>query len=156
MTLAELLNDLDWVAHQIWHIPDGIATLTAGVLALGAGIIAWRGVQRQIRSQERLEQVKNERERKSLETALTAELLVFSRALIEATSAWNQEALEAGDAHVETWPLLPRPSVYDASSKKSGCFMKGGQQPLLLLSMETYQSCAKWRRSLSPVRAPSA
>ena len=35
---------------SIWNVPDGFATLVAGIFVVIAAIIAWQGVQRQIRA----------------------------------------------------------------------------------------------------------
>jgi hypothetical protein len=42
----------------IWHIPEGIATLIAGLLVIVAAGIAWWSVQGQIRATERIEATK--------------------------------------------------------------------------------------------------
>jgi hypothetical protein len=42
----------------IWHIPEGFATLVAGLLVVVATALAWYSVQRQIRATERIEATK--------------------------------------------------------------------------------------------------
>jgi hypothetical protein len=44
--------------HHIWHIPEGFATLVAGLLVIIAAAIAWWSVQRQIRATEKIEATK--------------------------------------------------------------------------------------------------
>ena len=43
---------------SIWNIPEGFATLVAGVLVIVAAGIAWQGVQRQISSAQKIEATK--------------------------------------------------------------------------------------------------
>jgi hypothetical protein len=84
---------------QIWHIPDGfatclvaLATLLAGSFVIGAAILAWRSVQQQIHSAENLEKARHDHEITAVEIGFKAELLVYSRAVIEAASKWNLRA----------------------------------------------------------------
>jgi hypothetical protein len=89
MTVDEILADLDYLASKIWCVPPGFATLIAGSFVIVAAIIAWRGVQRQIGSQREIE---SDRERRILETGLTAELFCYSASIVEAVSRWNVRA----------------------------------------------------------------
>jgi hypothetical protein len=84
---------------QIWNIPDGFATLLVAVATLLAGsfvivgaIVAWQSAQRQIRSAEVIEQKRRNNEIAIIENGFKAELIAFSRAIIEASSTWNQRA----------------------------------------------------------------
>jgi hypothetical protein len=84
---------------RIWHMPDGFATLLValttlltGSFVIGAAILAWRSVQRQIHSAENIEKARRDHEITAVETGFKAELLVYSRAVIEATSRWNLRA----------------------------------------------------------------
>ena len=44
--------------HLIWNVPEGFATLVAGVLVIVAALIAWFGVQRQIHAAQKVEATK--------------------------------------------------------------------------------------------------
>jgi hypothetical protein len=46
------------VLCAIWHIPEGFATLVAGLFVIAAAAIAWSGVQRQIRATQQIEATK--------------------------------------------------------------------------------------------------
>jgi hypothetical protein len=111
MTVDEILADLDYLASKIWCVPPGFATLIAGSFVIVAAIIAWRGVQRQIGSQREIE---SDRERRILETGLTAELFCYSASIVEAVSRWNVRARDAPAESVGRWPQFPRPRFYEA------------------------------------------
>jgi hypothetical protein len=70
-----------WIA-PLWCMPEGIATLIAGTLALLAGVLAWLGVQEQIKAQTRERDTRTAAERSEIKQALTAELLALSSATI--------------------------------------------------------------------------
>ncbi len=44
--------------YSLWNIPEGFATLVAGIFAIVAAIIAWLAVQRQIRAAQAIEATK--------------------------------------------------------------------------------------------------
>jgi hypothetical protein len=82
---------------KLVDIPEGfatflgaIATFLAGIFVIIAAIIAWRSVQRQIRSaenieksrregEERIERSRRESELSTIEAGFSAELIVYSR-----------------------------------------------------------------------------
>lgn len=57
---------------------------------IGAAILAWRSVQGQIHSAENIETARRNNDITAIETGFTAELLVYSRGIIQAASMWNQ------------------------------------------------------------------
>src|ERR1700751_907303 len=44
------------ILDAIWHMPGGFATLLASLFALSAAILAWRGVQQQMLTSQRITQ----------------------------------------------------------------------------------------------------
>jgi hypothetical protein len=84
------------ILYLVWHIPEGFATFLiacatalAGSFAIIAVAIAWLSVQRQIRSAENIEKARHETEIATVEAGFTAELMIYSRGIIAATSVWN-------------------------------------------------------------------
>jgi hypothetical protein len=113
---------------NLWHMPDGFATLLlacatvfAGFFVIIAAWLAWRGVQRQIRSVENLERNRHNSEVAAIEAGFRAELIVYSRGLIDATSVWNQLAVQSPQAPVTSqWPILQDPLFYKTNIGKIG------------------------------------
>ena len=109
---------------QIWNIPEGFApvlgaaaTLLAGSFVLIGAIVAWKSVQRQIHSAEGIEKARLNKEISALEAGFTAEMLTYSRGVIEATSLWNRRAKDAPQEPVRTaWPIA-RPAVLQSKYK---------------------------------------
>lgn len=123
-------------AYWLWEIPDGFATLCAGILALGGGALAWLGVMCQIRAQNRVEQDRQEHEKTleqerrnhetaALKTGLRAELLVFTRPAIESLSIFNDRTLRNPKGPPERWPLFLEPKVYNAVVGRIGLISEG-------------------------------
>jgi hypothetical protein len=116
------------VLELLWAIPEGfalllgaISTLLAGSFVIMGAWIAWRSVQRQILSAERIEAARQSGEISALEEGFKAELLVFSRGVIEATSVWNQRASQSPSAAANThFPVLIEPLYYQANIGKIG------------------------------------
>lgn len=105
----------------LWNIPDGFATLVGGFFVVVAAAIAWASVQRQIGSAENIERARTKNEIAALESGFTAELFVYSRSVIEATSLWNRRAHQApGAAPVAGWPLFVDPLYYRTNIGKIG------------------------------------
>ncbi|MGD0764546.1 MAG: hypothetical protein ABR929_15445 [Roseiarcus sp.] len=106
---------------QIWHIPSGIATLIAGSFVIIGALIAWFSVQRQIRSAEDIEKTRRDNEIAAVESGFTAELLVYSRGVIQAASLWNQPAAQSPEAKpITEWPILIDPLYYKTNIGKIG------------------------------------
>ena len=106
------MTDNDGIADfikMLLQIPDGFATLCVAVATLLAGsfviigaIVAWRSVQKQIAAAEKIEKQRHDTEVSSIEGGFTAELMVYSRGIVEAASIWNQRALQSPQAAVMT------------------------------------------------------
>ena len=97
------------------------ATLLAGSFVLIGAIVAWKSVQRQIHSAEGIEKARLNKEISALEAGFTAEMLAYSRGVIEATSLWNRRAKDAPQEPVRTaWPVLQDPLFYRANISKIG------------------------------------
>ncbi len=109
-----------WIPGALWCVPDGFATLLAGSGALVAGTLAWLGIRDQIGAQAKSEARRAEQEREELKSALTSELIVFSAALVIATSNWNAVAHSQPNANIPAFPLFPDPLVYRATVKMLG------------------------------------
>jgi hypothetical protein len=116
---------------QIWRLPDGfatflvaLATLLAGSFVIGAAILAWRSVQQQIHSAENIEKTRRDHEITAVEIGFKAELLVYSRAVIEATSKWNLRASQPNSFpqnwEITEWPIFTDPLYYKESIGKIG------------------------------------
>jgi hypothetical protein len=111
---------------------SAIATLLAGVFVIIAAMIAWRSVQRQIRSaenieksrrkgEERIERSRRESELSTIEAGFSAELIVYSRGLIEAASIWNRRAQASpNEPVIAQWPVLQDPLYYRTNIGKIG------------------------------------
>lgn len=112
----------------IWNIKEGFAVLIAGFCALLAATVAYRAVSNQIHAQEKIERERAIAERKSVEIGLLAELLGYSRSIIQATSRWNlrsvqEAAIPGGYGH--PWPRFVPPVVYHAVVSKIGLLVEG-------------------------------
>jgi hypothetical protein len=112
---------------DVTEIPEGfatllgaIATLLAGAFVVIAAIIAWRGVQQQIKSAENIENTRRETEISTIEAGFTAELIVFSRGIIDATSIWNQRAAQSSNAIITQLPTFRDPLYYRGNIGKIG------------------------------------
>jgi hypothetical protein len=109
-----------------------IATFLAGVFVIIAAIIAWRSVQRQIRSAENIEQIRREGEERieksrreselsTIEAGFSAELIVYSRGVVEAASIWNRRAQASpNEPVIAQWPVLQDPLYYRTNIGKIG------------------------------------
>jgi hypothetical protein len=105
----------------LWDIPSGIATLLAGSFVIIGALIAWLSVQRQIRSAEDIENTRRNSEIAAVESGFTAELLVYSRAVIQAASLWNQRAVQSPEAEpITDLPVLIDPLYYKTNIGKIG------------------------------------
>jgi hypothetical protein len=113
---------------MLLQIPDGFATLCVAVATLLAGsfviigaMVAWRSVQKQIASAEKIEKQRHDSEVFSIEGGFTAELMVYSRGIVEADPIWNQRALQSPQAAVMTqWPIFQDPLYFRANTGKIG------------------------------------
>jgi hypothetical protein len=84
-------------------------------------LIAWFSVQRQIRSAEDIEKTRRDNEIAAVESGFTAELLVYSRGVIQAASLWNQPAAQSPEAKpITEWPILIDPLYYKTNIGKIG------------------------------------
>jgi hypothetical protein len=116
------------LAHRLWRMPEGFATflgavstLIAGAFVIVGAAIAWISVRHQIQSAEKLEAARRTGETNALEEGFKAELLVFSRGVLNATSVWNQRAAQAPSGPVGTqFPILIEPLYYHANIGKIG------------------------------------
>ena len=111
----------DWLCTM----PESFATLVSGLIVLIAAIIAWLAVRREIAAQGKIEANRLIHERRVLETGLTAELLMFSNSVVEATSQWNVRALQSPRAPVDAWPIFVAPHIYLAQLAKIGLLSEG-------------------------------
>jgi hypothetical protein len=109
----------------IWNIPDGIATLLTGVFVISSAVIAWKSVQNQISAQESIEKNKILEEKRIIERSLTAELLNYASAILEATSNWNLRNHMNPRGPINNWPSLPHPRVYEAVISRIGVLTEG-------------------------------
>ena len=129
MSLTQLIDTIytfaihavDWIVN----IQSGLSTIIAGSFAIIAAFIAWRGVQRQIAAQLEIEKIRERHERRIVETGLTAELVCYSRSLIEATSSWNSRSRQNPAAPIDKWPVFMRPQVYAAVLGRIGILEEG-------------------------------
>jgi hypothetical protein len=107
------LNNINPFFHKIWNIPDGIATLISGLFVIFGAYIAWRGVQKQIKSSENIEKIRNENEISAIENGFTVDLLVYSSSIMQALSVWNDRALKLPNGSPDSIiPLLIDPLFY--------------------------------------------
>ena len=102
-----------------------VASVIGGSFVLTAALVAWKSVQAQIGAQALLDKAKREDGLRAFKTALTAELLVFSTAIIRATSVWNRRAHETPTAIPTDWPKLIQPRVYNALIAQIGLLEEG-------------------------------
>lgn len=84
-----------------------ISAFIGGGFVLTAALIAWNSVQKRIDAEEAAD-------RRRFQLAATAELIVFSRSIIEATSNWNLRAHRDPMLAPPFWPTLVKPHVYIA------------------------------------------
>ena len=111
---------------------SAVATFLAGVFVIVAAITAWRSVQGQIRSaenieksrregEERIERSRRESELSTIEAGFSAELMVYSRGVIEAASIWNRRAhTSPNEPVIVQWPVLQDPLYYRTNIGKIG------------------------------------
>lgn len=78
----------------IWHIPEGFATLVAGVLVIVAAAVAWCSVQRQIRATERIEATKIRLDLYNRRYRIFESIFDFYEALIGWTGTPEQRAAQ--------------------------------------------------------------
>lgn len=123
MTSLTVFLDKFWII--LWNMPESLAILIAGILAIGGASLAWCGIQRQIASQENIECDRRTHERQALEKALTAELLCYARSVIEAASLWNERAHRQPAAAIDVLRRFVRPRVYEAVIAKIGLLSEG-------------------------------
>jgi hypothetical protein len=119
-------QDIALVLCRIWRIPEGFATLVAGLFVVLAAIVAWMSVQRQIRSAEKIESNRRDMEITAVEAGFTAELMVYARGIIGATSIWNLRALHSPtETAITTWPVFQEPLYYKANISRIGLLRQG-------------------------------
>jgi len=107
------------------EVAAALGTVVGGGFVLGAAVVAWKSVQDQIASQQAVETDRRQRERRSLQNALTAELMVFSRPIIDATSVWNSRANNNPNEIPSYYPKLLQPRVYPAAISQIGLLDEG-------------------------------
>jgi hypothetical protein len=137
-----MIECLHKISLQIWDIPGGFATLLgafttfiAGVCVLLGARLAWKSVQTQIHSSEKIEDARHQKEILAIVSGFTAEMLVYSRAIIQAASIWNQRAKENPDQLVRTnFPIFQDPLFYRASLIKIGLL----PQPWVIAGIITF------------------
>jgi hypothetical protein len=113
------------MASKAGEIAAALATVIGGGFVLAAAVVAWKGVQDQIVFQRSIETDKRQRARRELENALTAELMVFSRSIIDATSLWNLRAHKNPKETPQYLPTLVQPRVYPAAISQIGLLDEG-------------------------------
>ena len=96
-----------------------LATVTAAMITATAVLIgawlAWKSIQDRIELEESLD-------KRKFQSAVAAELVTFSFPVIRGASDWNARA-QRNPTEVPTpekWPILPRPSVYEALVSRIG------------------------------------
>ncbi len=103
------------------EVSTALATVVSGSFVLGAAIIAWRSVQQQIASQERIEQARRESDIDGVESGFTSELYVYSSGVIQAASVWNDRATkEPQGRRLTNWPVYIDPLYYRTNVAKIG------------------------------------
>jgi hypothetical protein len=101
------------------QIVGPLATIAAAIFTstalLVAALLAWRSVQARIDLEEA-------NDKRRFRSAVTAELVTFSDPVIRAASDWNARARNNPNEvpAPERWPVLPRPSVYEALVSRIG------------------------------------
>lgn len=109
------------MASRAGEVATALATVIGGSFVLGGAILAWKSVQRQIASQERIEASRRNSEIDGIERGLTSELLVYSRGILQAASIWNQRACREPDAPVRSqWPVYIDPLFYKGNISRVG------------------------------------
>lgn len=78
--------------HSIWNVPEGFATLVAGVLVIVAALIAWFGVQRQIRAAQKVEATKLRLDLYNRRFQIFVSIFDFYEALLGWTNTAEQRA----------------------------------------------------------------
>lgn len=108
-------------AAQAGEVATALATVIGGSFVLGGAALAWKSVQQQIASQERIEIARRNAEIEGIETGFTSELFVYSRGIIQAASIWNQRACREPDGAVRSqWPVYFDPLFYKGNISKVG------------------------------------
>jgi hypothetical protein len=107
------------------EIATALATVIGGAFVLAGAAVAWKGVQDQIALQRSIESDKHSRAKRELENALTAELLVLSRSIIDATSMWNVRGLKNPTDTPQYYPKLVQPRVYLGAIPQLGLLEEG-------------------------------
>ena len=124
-----------------------LATVIGGSFALGAALAAWKSIQAQIaaqgastqnqidaqkdtaqahiKAQQVQEETRTREERVIVEKSLTAELLVISTAIVQATSDWNERAHRNPHEVPRVLPKLIRPRIYDSVLTRIGVVSEG-------------------------------
>ena len=113
------------MASKAGEIAAALATVIGGGFVLAAAVVAWKGVQDQIVFQRSIDTEKRHRARRELENALTAELMVFARSIIDATSFWNLRAYKNPKETPQYPPKLVQPRVYAAAISQIGLLDEG-------------------------------
>jgi hypothetical protein len=116
---------------HFWKSPKALATLVLACATLFAGsfviigaLLAWKSVQGQIHSAENIEKERRANETAAVEIGFKAELLVYSAAVIEASSIWNLRASQPQSYpktfEISDWPVFPDPLFYKTNIGKIG------------------------------------
>jgi hypothetical protein len=106
------------LAHAGWlrDLLVACSTVLAGTAAILGAIVAWRSVQTQIKSAEKIEKLRYDKEVTALELGFTAEFMVYSRSIIEAASIWNRRAVYTPNQPAATnLPLFVEPLYFPAN-----------------------------------------
>jgi hypothetical protein len=131
---------ITYLMCRAWHVPDGFATLLvaastlcAGLLAIAGAVVAWRSVQLQIQSVERIENLRRMGEIASLEAGFRAELLVYAPGVLQALSIWNSRA-HASPSEMPTanLPMFQEPLFYLSNINKIGLLPDEGISAVLI------------------------
>jgi hypothetical protein len=103
------------------EVAAALASVISGSFVVAAAAIAWRSVQQQIASQEKIEAGRRSAATYGLESGFTSELFVYSRGVIQAASIWNQRAIQNPQTPVSTnWPVYIDPLYYRTNIGKIG------------------------------------
>jgi len=112
---------MEMLLWGIWNFPSGLATLLAGLFVIIGAKIALHSVRQQIRSAKDIEKTRRNDEIFAIESGFMAELLVYSRAVIDAVSIWNQRAVQSPSATpIANWPGFIDPLYYRTNIGKIG------------------------------------
>jgi len=110
------------------HIPEGFATLllafatiVTSLCVLIAALVAWRGVQQQIKSAAEIETKRQSNEASALENGFAAELIFYSSELIYFVSIWNRRVAHPVERVLQApWPEFPDPLFFKANAHNIG------------------------------------